>query len=68
MVQIVTGLVTYLLMAIYCHNQYKEKVSIKRVRELSSQILNDPLAEKLQHHRKTNKKRKKKPKTKRAKS
>jgi IS4 transposase len=61
-VQIVTGLITILLMAIYCHNQYKEKVSIKRVRELRSQILNDALAEKLQRRRKAGKKRKKKPK------
>ena len=62
MAQIVTGLITYLLMAIYRHNQYKEKVSIKRVRELRSQILNDALAEKLQRRRKAGKKRKKKPK------
>jgi len=45
MVQIVTGLITYLLLAIYCHSQYKEKVSIKRVRELRSQILNEALAD-----------------------
>ncbi|MBT4640511.1 MAG: transposase [Deltaproteobacteria bacterium] len=68
MVQIVTGLITYLLMAIYCHNQYKEKVSIKRVRELRSQILNEALATKPQRCQKSSRRRKKKPKPKRAKS
>ncbi len=63
MVQIVTGLITYLLIAIDCHNQYQEKVSIKRVRELCSQILNEALDEKLQHRRKAGRKRKKKPKS-----
>jgi hypothetical protein len=28
------GLITYLLLAIYCHETHNEKVSIKRVREL----------------------------------
>jgi hypothetical protein len=41
MVQILAGLITYLLLAIYCHNQYKEKVSIKRVRELRIRIENE---------------------------
>lgn len=68
MVQIVTGLITYLLLAIYCHNQYKEKVSIKRVRELRSMILNEALATEPRCRRKNGKKRKKKPKPKRAKS
>jgi len=31
-------LITYLLLAIYCHEQHGEKVSIKRVRELRYQI------------------------------
>jgi hypothetical protein len=35
------GLITYLLLAIYCHNEYKEKVSIKRVRELRTKIRNE---------------------------
>lgn len=30
----------YLLMAIYCREQFNEKVSIKRVRELRTTILN----------------------------
>jgi len=41
MVQILAGLITYLLLAIYCHNEYKEKVSIKRVRQLRIQIHNE---------------------------
>jgi len=41
MVQIVAGLITYLLLAIYCHEQHNEKVSIKRVRQLRIQIQNE---------------------------
>jgi len=41
MVQIISGLITYLLIAIYCHNNFKEKVSIKRVRELTIKIRNE---------------------------
>lgn len=41
MVQILSGLITYLLLAIYCHEQYREKVSIKRVRQLRIQIQNE---------------------------
>lgn len=41
MVQILSGLITYLLLAIYCHEQHGEHVSIKRVRELRAQILNE---------------------------
>jgi len=41
MVQILSGLITYLLLAIYCHNQYGEKVSIKRVRQLRIKINNE---------------------------
>ena len=41
MVQILSGLITYLLLAIYCHNHYQEKVSIKRVRELRIRIQNE---------------------------
>jgi len=41
MVQILGGLITYLLMAIYCREQFNEKVSIKRVRELRTSILNE---------------------------
>ena len=41
MVQILSGLITYLLLAIYCHKHYREKVSIKRVRELRIKIQNE---------------------------
>lgn len=41
MVQLLGGLITYLLLAIYCHNEYGESVSIKRVRELRHQIQNE---------------------------
>lgn len=41
MVQILAGLITYLLLAIYCHEEYNEKVSIKRVRELRIKIQNE---------------------------
>lgn len=41
MVQILAGLITYLLLAIYCHEEYGEKVNIKRVRELRNKIANE---------------------------
>ena len=41
MVQLLAGLITYLLLAIYCHEQHHEKVSIKRVRELRIKIKNE---------------------------
>ena len=41
MVQILGGLITYLLLAIYCRQQHNEKVSIKRVRELRIKIQNE---------------------------
>jgi len=41
MVQILGGLITYLLMAIYCHEQFNEPVSIKRVRQLRITIQNE---------------------------
>ncbi|MGV8072956.1 MAG: IS4 family transposase [Syntrophobacteraceae bacterium] len=41
MVQILSGLITYLLLAIYCHNHYQERVSINRVRELQIKIQNE---------------------------
>ena len=41
MVQILAGLITYLLLAIYCREQHSEKVSIKRVRQLRIQIQNE---------------------------
>ena len=41
MVQILGGLITYLLLAIYCYKNYNEPVSIKRVRELRIKIQNE---------------------------
>lgn len=41
MVQILGGLITYILLAIYCHDEFGEKVSIKRVRELRIKIKNE---------------------------
>ena len=41
MVQILSGLITYLLLAIYCNNHFQEKVSIRRVRQLRTQIENE---------------------------
>jgi IS4 transposase len=41
MIQILAGLITYLLLAIYCHEEHGEPVSIKRVRELRCKILNE---------------------------
>ena len=41
MVQIYAGLITYLLLSIYCQQVHKERVSIKRVRELRIQIQNE---------------------------
>jgi len=41
MVQILSGLITYLLLAIYCHQQHREPVSIYRVRQLRNQIRNE---------------------------
>jgi hypothetical protein len=41
MVQILAGLITYLLLAIYCREEHHEKVSIKRIRQLRIQIRNE---------------------------
>jgi IS4 transposase len=41
MIQILAGLITYLLLAIYCHKHFQEKVSIRRVRQLRIQIENE---------------------------
>lgn len=41
MVQMVAGLITYLLLAIYCHDQYHEKVSVKRLRQICIDIRNE---------------------------
>ncbi len=49
MIQILSGLITYLLLAIYCQEQHGEKVSIKRVRELRYNILNETRAVEVEH-------------------
>ena len=41
MVQVLGGLITCLLLAIYCHNHFQERVSINRVRELRINIQNE---------------------------
>jgi len=41
MVQILGGLITYLLMAIYCREKFNEGVSIQRIRELRITINNE---------------------------
>jgi len=41
MVQMLAGLTTYILLAIYCHDQHHEKVSVKRLREISINIRNE---------------------------
>jgi len=41
MVQILAGLITYLLLAIHCHQNHGEPVNIKRVRELRVKIQNE---------------------------
>jgi len=41
MVQILAGLITYLLLAIYCHREFNERVSIQRVRQLRITIQNE---------------------------
>ncbi|MCD6476142.1 MAG: IS4 family transposase, partial [Anaerolineaceae bacterium] len=41
MVQILGGLITYLLMAIYCHEQFNKPVSIKKIRQLRNSIQNE---------------------------
>ena len=41
MIQILAGLITYLLLAIYCHEEHGERVSIRRVRQLRTKIINE---------------------------
>lgn len=38
LMQILSGLITYLLLAIYCHKEHGERVSIRRVREFRNTI------------------------------
>ena len=41
MVQMLAGLITYILLAIYCHDEYQEYVSVKRLREICIKIRNE---------------------------
>lgn len=41
LVQIISGLITYLLLAIYCKETFNEKVSIQRVREIRITLRNE---------------------------
>lgn len=61
-VQILAGLITYLLLAIYCQNEYNESVNIKRFRELRIQIKNEaskPFNQKVKSKNKRKRKKKK---------
>ena len=44
MIQILTGLITFLLLTLYCRNSFQEKISIRRVRELRIAISNEALS------------------------
>ncbi len=41
LIQVLAGLITYLLLAIYCQEEYGERVSIRRVREIRIKIRNE---------------------------
>lgn len=41
LIQLLTGLITYLIIALYCFSQFHDKVSIKKVRELRIAIRNE---------------------------
>jgi hypothetical protein len=41
MVQMLAGLITYILLAIYCHDEYQEHVSVVRLREICIKIRNE---------------------------
>jgi len=43
MVQILSGLITYLLLALYCHEEHGETVSIGQMRQLRNQIRNEAM-------------------------
>ncbi|TKB23051.1 IS4 family transposase [Desulfopila sp. IMCC35006] len=59
MVQILSGLITYLLLAIYCQEQHGESVSIRRVRQLRNQIRNEATQQAVAQSTIQNRKRKK---------
>jgi hypothetical protein len=59
MVQILSGLITYLLLAIYCQEQHGESVSIRRVRQLRNQIRNEAIQQAAEQTTLQNRKRRK---------
>jgi hypothetical protein len=59
MVQILSGLITYLLLAIYCREQHGEHVSIQRVRQLRNQIRNEAAQQAVEKAVMQNRKRRK---------
>lgn len=59
MVQILSGLITYLLLAIYCQEQHGEPVSIRRVRQLRNQIRNEAIQQAVEQSAMQSRKRKK---------
>ena len=59
MVQILSGLITYLLLAIYCQEQHGESVSIRRVRQLRNQIRNEATQQAVAQTVKQNRRRRK---------
>lgn len=65
MVQILAGLITYLLLAIYCHEQHNETVSIRRVRGLRNQIRNEAMQQAARQADMHKRKQRPKPKPKR---
>jgi hypothetical protein len=59
MVQILSGLITYLLLAIYCQEQHGEPVSIHRVLQLRNQIRNEVTQQAVENKAMHNRKRRK---------
>jgi len=41
MIQMLAGLITYILLAIYCHDEHQEHVSVNRLREICIKIRNE---------------------------
>lgn len=41
MIQMLAGLITYILLTLYCHDEYQELVSVKRLREICIKIRNE---------------------------
>ncbi len=50
MSQMLAGLIIYLLLTTYCHAEHNAPVSIRRVRQLRNQILNESRIEQIHSH------------------